>query len=101
MCLSFYWTAIPCRVIPLNTLEGFPVPVKDADSGLSAALSVTVTEADKEPKATGRKVTVMLQLAPCGKAPPQVVDSKKSMVFAPVRAIEEMLNAAPPLLDKV
>jgi hypothetical protein len=48
-----------------NIVTGaIPVPVKATDWGLLEALSVTVSEAVRLPKAEGIKVTVMLQLSP-------------------------------------
>src|SRR5579863_7799572 len=41
---------------------GVPVPVRETACGLPAALSVTVTEAAREPVAVGVKVTLIVQV---------------------------------------
>jgi len=81
-----------------------PVPLNATLSGLSAALSVTVTLALRVPVAAGVKVTLMVHLAPAAKVlglMGQVVAWAKSPELVPVTAMLLMVNGALPLLVKV
>jgi len=62
-----------------------PVPARGTVCGLPPPLSVTLTEAERAPSASGVKVAVIVQLPPAGTLDPQVLVSLKSLVFAPVR----------------
>src|ERR1035438_10248705 len=53
--------------------EATPVPVMGMSCGLPKPLSVRVRLALRKPVAMGVKVTLMVQLAPAGKLPPQVL----------------------------
>src|SRR5437868_9660882 len=79
-------------------------PVTGALSGLSPALSVTVTFALRVPPAMGEKVTLMVQdvltarvLEPLG----QVFVKPKSPGLVPVVVMLPMLSGAVPTLDNV
>ena len=78
-----------------------PVPDRLTVCGLPEALSVMVTEAARLPVAVGAKVTLMLQLPPATTELPQLLDSLKSPLFAPVTAMLVMVKAAVPVLVRV
>jgi hypothetical protein len=77
------------------------VPVKPTVCGLPVALSVIATEAVRAPVAVGRKVTLMVQLAPAAKLDPQVVVRVKLVLLVPVMAMLEIVRTPAPLLVKV
>jgi hypothetical protein len=79
-----------------------PTPVRVVDSGLSGALSVTVTFAFSVPVIDGVKVTVMPQVA-CGAtlALVQVLLSLKSAALVPVICTAETVNVALPVFVTV
>ena len=56
-------------------MKSVPVPVRRAVCGLLVALSVTVTETVRAPKAVGVKVTLMVQLPPAATELPQLLVS--------------------------
>ena len=66
-----------------------------------ATESVKVTEAVREPGPDGEKVRVTAQLDPAVRLDPQVVVMAKSVAFAPVSAMIEILSDPLPLLVKV
>jgi hypothetical protein len=78
-----------------------PVPDTGTDSGLSPALSVIVTLAERAPDAVGVKVTVIVQFAPAASDAGQVFVCEKSVEFVPVAAIELIVSAAFPVLVSV
>jgi len=59
------------------------VPVKLAVCGLPGALSVMVTEAERDPKAVGVKVTVIVQLPLAATGLPQLLVCAKSPALVP------------------
>jgi hypothetical protein len=65
--------------------------------GDPTALSVTLTDAVREPVPEGVNVTVMMQLPPASTLDPQVFVWKKSAAFAPVKVMFEMVSVAPPV----
>jgi hypothetical protein len=80
----FVALVVPSAWFPNPTVAGnsvtgaTPVPVRATDWGLLEALSVTVSDAVRLPRADGVNVTVMLQLRPApsvfgliGQFPPQ------------------------------
>ena len=77
-----------------------PVPVRELVWGEPDALSATESEALKLPVAEGAKVTAIGQLAPAASVEPHAVVSAKSLVFAPVKVMPEMVSGAlPPLVS--
>ena len=58
-------------VTPAN--GAVPMPVRFTVCGLPVALSVMVTEAERDPKAVGVKVTLIVQLLPAATGLPQVL----------------------------
>jgi hypothetical protein len=66
-----------------------------------AALSVTVSVPLKLAAEAGVKTTVMVQLPPAATEVPQLLLSGKSVGFAPVTLILEMLSVAVPGLESV
>ena len=68
-----------------------PVPVKETVCGLPTASSVTVIAAVRLPNFDGVNVTVIAQLALAASAVPQLLVSEKSILSAPVTAIEVMV----------
>jgi hypothetical protein len=77
-----------------------PVPVRPTD-GSATAVAVTVSVAERDPLATGVKVTVIVQLAPAAMLDPQPFVSLKSLGSAPVIEMPVMLKAALPVLLNV
>jgi hypothetical protein len=69
-----------------------PVPVRPTDCGSPAALSVTVSVAERAPLATGVKVTLIVQRAPAAMLDPQPFVSAKSLGLAPVIEMPVMLD---------
>jgi hypothetical protein len=67
-----------------------PVPLTLTVCGLRETLSVTVTSAVRVPVAVGRKVTVIVQLAPAAIVDPQFVVCEKSEGFVPASVMLEM-----------
>ena len=60
-----------------------PVPVSVTVCGLPAAVSLTLTEAERAPRAAGLKVTAMVQLKPATRVMGQLLVCGKSPTFAP------------------
>jgi hypothetical protein len=92
------------RVVVERPTTGFvllPVPERVAVWGLPVALSVSVTEAAKDPLAAGLNVTLTVQLAPAATLAPQLLLCAKSPGFAPVSVMLLMLKAALPVLLSV
>jgi hypothetical protein len=109
--LEFFMLKLKVLVLPTLTVPNpseagvivkavNPVRVRETVCGLPVALSVTLTLALRAPIAAGVNVTVIVQLAPCATALPQVFVSLKSEV-SPVTAILLMLRLAVPLLVRV
>ena len=65
------------------------------------ALSVTFSVAVREPPALGRKVTLMVQLAPVAKVVPQVCVWEKLVGLVPVNEYPVIFNVAVPVLVRV
>jgi hypothetical protein len=78
-----------------------PVPLSEALSGLSGALSVIVSVPARVPVAAGVNVKLIVQDAPTATDVPQLFVCAKSPAFVPVMAILVMLNAAFPVLLNV
>jgi hypothetical protein len=103
----------PTAADPKSKLEGVtttvdapeepaPVPVSVMDCGLPVALSLMVTDAEREPVAAGLKVTLIVQLPILAATEfPQLFVCAKSPLFAPVKPIPVMLNAELPVLVSV
>ena len=64
-------------------------------------MSLTERFAVREPVAVGRKVTLMVQLAPAPSVAPQVVVLAKSAALVPVNAMLVMLIVAFPVFDNM
>ena len=77
-----------------------PVPVSGTVCGLPAALSVTLTVADRAPVVVGVNVTLMVQLVPAASVEPQPFVCEKSPGFDPARAMLEIFSVADPVLVK-
>jgi len=99
------WLAnVKLEVDKLTTGAGAlaPVPLRVKECGLPAALSEMVTAAVREPAAVGVNVTVKVQLPLLAATElPQLFNSVKSPMFAPVTLIPVMLSAAVPMLVSV
>jgi hypothetical protein len=78
-----------------------PVPLRAAVWGEPAALSVTVTEADRAPAACGVNVTEIMQLAPAATLVPQVFVWLKSAILVPVIATLVIDKAPEPAFESV
>jgi hypothetical protein len=91
------------RLVELRTAAGLatPVPLKATLCGLEGALSVTASEAEIAPEATGAKVSEMVQLAPALTLDPQVVVSPKYSALVPVIAMLLMLSAVLPVFESL
>jgi hypothetical protein len=62
------------RLVGVTAAKGaLPVPVRLTAWGLPGALSVMVTEAERDPKAVGAKVTLIVQVPFAATALPQVL----------------------------
>src|SRR5215472_658935 len=75
-----------------------PVPLSEALSGLSGALSVIVRVPVRVPVAAGVNVTLIAQDAPAATDVPQLFVCAKSLAFVPITAILVMLSGALPVL---
>lgn len=64
-------------------------------------LSVTASDAEREPGAVGVKVTLIEQVLPAARLVPQVLVWAKSAGFVPLSAMPEMSNVALPVLESV
>ena len=69
--------------------------------GLPAALSVTLTFADRAPVAVGRKVTLMVQVPEGATLGKQLFVCVKSPLFVPVIAMLEIVSVPAPVLVRV
>jgi hypothetical protein len=83
------------------TVTPVPVPVRATACGLPGALSEMETEAVRGPLAVGRKVVLIVQLAPAPSVVPQVVVREKSAAFVPVIVMLVIDMLALPLLRSV
>ena len=104
------WTALvlPTSWFPKSrlvadwlTIGRIPVPVRLSICGLLVASSKTVTVATRLPRVVGRKMRLILQLAPAARALPQVLFSPKSLLFGPPTPISLMFTGTFPGLVKV
>ena len=77
------------------------MPVKLTVCGLSAALSVMTSDALRDPVAWGVKVTLIAQLDPAAKPPPQLLVCANSIPTKYSSAMLEMLSGALPVLESV
>ena len=90
------------RLIGLNLTAGAkPVPESGTLCGLLAALSVTVTLADRAPVVVGLKTTLMVQFAPASTCKPQLLVCLKSVASGRVIVIVLIFSVALPVLVKV
>ena len=78
-----------------------PVPIKATIDGLPGRLLLMVRFATRLPAAVGVKVTFTVQLLPEDKELGQVLVWAKSLAFAPVMAIDEMLARIFPVFVSV
>jgi hypothetical protein len=81
--------------------ETTPVPLKEIDCGLPAALSVMVTEALRGPIWVGVKVMLIVHCSPGGRLEPHVCVWLKSVAFVPATAMLLMFNASTLVLESV
>src|SRR5205823_1050222 len=101
LVLPVFWLP-KLRLLGLKLTTGeTPVPLSATFCGLSAALSVMVTLALREPLAEGVKVTVIMQVPLAARLLGQLLVWVKSLAFVPVTAILLIVNAAVPLLVSV
>jgi len=102
--VTLRWTMLPLP-LPLPVEQArltagpveTPVPVSMTDCGLPWALEVTVIEPVLVPLVVGRKLTLIVHLAPTAKPVPQLSDSRKS----PLGTMLVMVTAAPPVLASI
>jgi len=78
-----------------------PVPVRDADCGEPAALSVTLRVALKVAADAGLNVTAMLQVEEAARVVPQLLVWVKSVGLEPAMVMLVMFSAALPVLESV
>ena len=78
-----------------------PMPVSVAVCGLPLALSVTVKVPVRVPVVVGRKVTLIVHLAPAASELPQLLVWAKSPLSAPVMAMLLIESAALPEFERV
>ena len=68
-----FWL-LKVRLVGVTPANGaLPVPVRFTVCGLLVALSVMVTEAERDPGTVGVKVTLIVQLLPAATGLPQVL----------------------------
>ena len=68
-----FWL-LKVRLVGVTPANGaLPVPVRFTVCGLLVALSVMVTEAERDPGTVGAKVTLIVQLLPAATGLPQVL----------------------------
>ena len=77
------------------------MPARLIACGLPAALSVTLTEAEREPEVVGAKVTLIVQLPPAATGLPQVLLWAKSPEFGPAKPTELTVSVEFPVLFTV
>ena len=94
-------TAPKFRLVAESVTGATPVPDSVTFCGLFAALSVSVTDALRAPKAEGVKLTLMVHAWPAGKLGRQLLVWPKSEMFVPVTAILVKFAAAVPVLVTV
>jgi hypothetical protein len=82
-------------------VKSVPTPASISACGLLSALSVMLMLALALPMPDGVKVTVNWQLLPTGTDAGQLFFSEKSLLFAPITAIELMVRVALAVLVKV
>src|ERR1039458_10319256 len=80
------------------TAGSTPTPVRETVWGLLGALSVMLRAAVRAPTVVGVNDTVIVQVPPAARDDGQRFCWEKSPLFAPVIAIEEMINAILPVL---
>lgn len=78
-----------------------PVPLKLMVCGLLPALSLTVSEALRDPAAEGVNLTVIVQLLPAATLPPQLLVCAKSPAFVPLMARLEIFSEPLPVLERI
>jgi len=94
-----FWAAKVNALWLVVRVTAWPVPERVTDWGEAVAVSVIVTAAARAPRDLGVKVTEMEHVAPMPREAPHVLlEMTKDVVFAPVRAIEEMAMAVVPVL---
>jgi hypothetical protein len=83
------------------TTGAVPVPLRATVCGLPTALSLILSVAVRVPVAVGRKVTLIVQLAPAAKVLPHVCVWEKSLALVPVNEYPLIVSAAFPVFDRV
>ena len=78
-----------------------PMPVKLTVCGLPLALSVTVKVPVRVPVVVGRKVTLIVHLAPAASELPQLLVWAKSPLSAPLMAMLLIESGALPEFERV
>ena len=78
-----------------------PVPARVAACRAPAALSATLTRADKLPGAEGVNVTLMVHVAPTASVVPQLLVAAKEVAFVPPREMPVMASGPVPGFDNV
>lgn len=78
-----------------------PVPERLTSCGLPTPLSVSVTDAVKDPEEEGSNSTLMVQVPCSPKLVPQLLPSIKQLGLAPASEIPEMLSVAVPVFFTV
>ena len=78
-----------------------PVPERLTDWGLPVASSVIVTTAERDPTATGLKLTLTAQFVPTAMDEPQVLVWEKSVALTPATATPVMFMAVFPVFVTV
>src|SRR5579862_4205471 len=78
-----------------------PTPESVTVCGLPGALSVTLSDAFRFPRAAGVKVTLIVQLAAGDRDAGQSLFSRKSPLFAPVTRIDEIASGRLPLFVRL
>jgi len=87
--------------VPAGVAGGAPVPAKFTNWGLPVTLSLTLSEAEREPVAVGVKVTLIEQFPPAKTLDPQLLVCWKSPGLLPPTEIAAMLTAASPELVSI
>lgn len=82
-------------------MAAVPVPLRVTVWGLPAALSVSVTPAERAPLAVGVKVTLIVQVLPAAREAQELLVWEKSLAFVPASARLVRVKAPLPVLLRV
>jgi hypothetical protein len=85
----------------MRAVSQIPVPESDTVCGLPAALSATDSLAVRAARTVGRKVTLIVQLAPAARLLPQVLVCAKFDLLVPVMEMLEIVMVAVPVFVSV